>query len=211
MCKKEFKDEKTIIAHLKFDHFIKNNAEIKCLVKANSCSNKFHSFASLKSHLQKCSKKNTESQTLFFNSEENTNVISNGNENTSMANEIITSNRIENHENYFTFEGMVPIDDDFAAHNQSISDELQISFHPDRRQNNEFCEEMIQNSSKIINSKLAECSTKYKRTKRYESNPLYVAPKEFALNVRFNMSKAKDACVAVPRLIPCKFHYIISL
>lgn len=55
--------------------------------------------------------------------------------------------------------------------------------------------------------KLEECSTKYKREKHYESNELYVVPKELTIGLCFNMSR-KDTKVAVPKLIPCKFHYI---
>lgn len=55
LCSKEFKEEKIIVSHIKFNHFIKENTvEMKCLVKGNSCHNGFYTFASLKSHLKKC-------------------------------------------------------------------------------------------------------------------------------------------------------------
>lgn len=59
----------------------------------------------------------------------------------------------------------------------------------------------------FVNNKLKECSTKYMRTKHFESNELYVAPNELTIGLRYTMSR-NDTEVAVPRIIPCKFHYV---
>lgn len=63
-------------------------------------------------------------------------------------------------------------------------------------------------SSKLINAKLSDFSTTYKRDKQYISNPIYVAPVELGLGVRFNMTTASYSNVAVPRMIQCKSHYM---
>lgn len=54
-CPREFSEEKTIISHLKFDHFIRNNTEeMKCLLKGNSCQDTFYQYNQLKLHIKKC-------------------------------------------------------------------------------------------------------------------------------------------------------------
>lgn len=62
-------------------------------------------------------------------------------------------------------------------------------------------------STEFVKSKLGDCSTRYKRDKRFNSNELYVAPNELTVGLRFNMSR-NDSIVSVPKLLPCKFHYI---
>lgn len=262
LCTKEFNDEKIIVAHIKFNHFIKDNTiQMKCLVKGNSCTNGFYSFATLKSHLKQCPAKKTEHQNVLdLNAVKD---IPTQKEQTFITDPKITSNRIENRDNYFTFEGMIPPEDDSPEHSQTILDNVDSTSLGKCGQTNKFDENMMDSflgslnnqisnlkmtheqttsiynlcsqlsenihefikylleedngfnalkallvSSKLINSKLAECSTVYKRTKQFHSNPLYVAPQELGLGVRFNMSRADNLCIAVPRLIQCKFHYI---
>lgn len=54
-CLREFSEEKLIISHLKFDHFIRNNTEeMKCLLKGNSCPDVFFQYNQLKTHIKKC-------------------------------------------------------------------------------------------------------------------------------------------------------------
>ena len=65
----------------------------------------------------------------------------------------------------------------------------------------------LQMSTTFITSKLKDCSTKYKREKYFSSNELYVAPSELTIGLRYDMSR-KGNSVTVPRLIPCKYHYI---
>lgn len=266
LCTKEFKDAKTVFAHFKFNHFIKDNTvEMKCIVKGSECTNVFNCFASLKSHLKKCPGKNIENQAAAFESQEignNRNDILMFEDPKLTVQQQITTNRIENRENYFTFEGITPTENS-SKHGQSITENVESMPHVDFHQTDKFCEEMMDNflgsfahqisqlkmtyeqttvvynlslqfaenihkfieyliqedngfdaikallvSSKVINARLAERSTKFKRTKRFESDPLYVAPRELGLGVRFDMSRADDLSVAVPRLIQCKFHYM---
>lgn len=265
LCSKEFEEEKIIVSHIKFNHFIKENTvEMKCLVKGNSCHNGFYTFASLKSHLKKCPGKNTANQEVFSDPNE-CNVIDSLilNDQTVVAEQEITSHHIDNRDNYFTFEGTTPSESSSADHSLTTSDNVEGTFSDEKGQNNKFDEEImdrflssliiqienlkltqaqtilvfnlcsqltenvhkfmkylieenngfdalsaLQISSKAINSRLVERSTVYRRRKCFNANPLHVPAQEFGLGVRFNMSRADQTSVAVPRLIQCKFHYI---
>lgn len=265
LCSKEFKDESIIVSHIKFNHFIKENTvEMKCLVKGNSCADGFYTFASLKSHLKKCPWKGTTNRKVRSDSNEcdvkDYLVV---NDQKLVADEKITYNQIENRDNYFTFDGMIPPESSSPEHQRSVSDNVDGTFFDEYGQTNKFdelmmdsflssmiiqignlkmtqeqtttiynlCLQLTENahkftkylieedngfdaqsallvSSKTINNRLAECSTVFKRNKCFNANPLYVAAQEFGVGVRFNMSRADQSCVAVPRLIQCKFHYI---
>lgn len=73
-CEREFDDEKKILSHLKFEHFIRNNAEeMKCLLKGNYCTDTFYQYTQLKLHIKKCkniscSENKTESTSSVLNS-----------------------------------------------------------------------------------------------------------------------------------------------
>lgn len=57
-CEKQFSTEKTIISHMKSEHFYKDNAQkIKCLTnrtESNACRKLFLTFASLRKHMKIC-------------------------------------------------------------------------------------------------------------------------------------------------------------
>lgn len=59
-------------------------------------------------------------------------------------------------------------------------------------------------STLVVENKLSECATSYKRQKKLQSNDLYVAPKEISLGVRWNVLRENIATAMIPRLIPCK-------
>lgn len=60
-CGKEFSEEKTIISHLKTQHFCKDNTEpLKCVINYThgiACVHAFLTFNGLRKHLKSCLKK----------------------------------------------------------------------------------------------------------------------------------------------------------
>lgn len=59
-------------------------------------------------------------------------------------------------------------------------------------------------STLIVENKLSECATSYKRKKKLLSNHLFVPPKEISLGLRWDILKENAAAAMIPRLIPCK-------
>lgn len=167
LCTKEFKDEKTIFAHIKFNHFIRDNTiEMKCLVTGNSCTNSYSSYASLKSHLKRCPGKKAKNQTVALDSIESENDAkdkSKLNNEKSVTDEKITSNRIENFENYFTFDGFIP-EDNLAEHNQSISENLESTSHVECGQSNKFFEETVDNFLSSLTHQISNLKMTYDQT-----------------------------------------------
>lgn len=68
--------------------------------------------------------------------------------------------------------------------------------------------EVIDASAHFICSKFGEYSTAYKRKKDYNSNELFVSPKELSLGLKWERVRDKDSKIAIPKLTPCKFQYI---
>lgn len=66
----------------------------------------------------------------------------------------------------------------------------------------------LQASELFICNKLNECSTRWKRKKKLQTDDLYVPPKEHSIGIRWNMSKHNAMTPMIPRLIPNKYECI---
>lgn len=65
LCPVEYENERFIISHLKKEHFIQNDTvEMKCVVKGNSCEERFYKFNLLKNHMKRCCDQNNESKKI---------------------------------------------------------------------------------------------------------------------------------------------------
>lgn len=249
LCPKKFIAEKTIISHLKFDHFVKDNTiEMKCLVKGDLCSARFYTYSSLKSHLKKCTLTNKNQNRLNCcepEPENEANIVHN-----------VLFSRVSEHTNCFSLENTHKMLRSENANNnifqletktenpnkvceetmnkflESFNDEMcNLKLNHEQLtaiynlcsklvENKQlFIEHMIQEdngfdvldllkiSTTFVKKRLSECSTKYSRAKNFGSNKLYVPPDELVVGLRSNMERIENS-VSVPRLIPCKFHYI---
>lgn len=54
-CESKFKNSKTVITHLKYDHGLKDHSEqLKCVVNGKQCDSVFLTFKGLTNHLKTC-------------------------------------------------------------------------------------------------------------------------------------------------------------
>lgn len=70
------------------------------------------------------------------------------------------------------------------------------------------CSQLLDFSSSLVCAKLAEFNSQYKRKKKCEEYEEYIAPKELAVGVRWELAKTKNHLMSVPRLVQCKYYYI---
>lgn len=76
-CRKEFSTEKSIISHMKTDHFHKNNAQqMKCIInhkENNACGKTFLTFGGLRKHIKICIKNRKQDVSVICDTEHSLN------------------------------------------------------------------------------------------------------------------------------------------